>query len=685
MSENEKTIQNPGTPEENVENAPIANEVDKENEAAEQQVIEETATEAKEEALATEAKEEVPAPEVKEEAPAPEAKEEALAPEAKEEAPASKAKEEAKEEPKAEEEVKSEKEEEKIPVPNYHEMGKEDLVAAMRAILENSRLNAHKEVSLIKQTMYNIRQKETEEELQKFLDAGNEPAAFSAMPCEYEAQFKELYNEFKEKRAQYLEAEENRRQENLAKKLDVIERLKVLMEDVDNINRNYPKFVELQTEFKEIKDIPGAAENDVWKQYKQQEEHFYDLLKLNRELRDLDFKKNLEIKRQLIEQAKSLADEEDVIEAGRKLQILHSEWRETGPVAKELRDEIWAEFKEASTVVNKRHQEFFDSRREKEQENEAAKIKLCEEAEAVNLDEIKGFAAWDKATENIKELQAKWKELGPAPRKVNNALFARFRESCDKFFEAKAEYYRNIKAEHKENLAKKEALCEQAEELLSKIDEAGSREKVQALQAEWKTIGPVERRQSDAIWARFTAACNAFYEELRSRRSGRREEENANLEAKRAIIAKIKEIPLDGDRNTVLPAIRELQIEWQQVGHVPYKLKEEIYKEYREACDAVYNSLDSSRTRERMNDYKERIRGLRGDKDNVVSERDKLNSALERKKSDLATYENNMGFFNVKSSAGNAMVQELERKIKKIKDEIAEIKEKLSLLKNTEN
>ena len=653
MSENEKVAQTPELPEENGTNEPEVKEVEKEYDAAAKEVVEETATEDKN----AEEKVEEKAPE------AEKAEEKTETP--KEETPA---------EPAAEEKP------EKVATPNYHEMGKEELVEAIKEILENSRLNAHKEVSLIKQTMYNIRQKETEEELQKFLDAGNEPAAFSAAPCELESQFKELYNEFKEKRAAYLEAEENRRQENLAKKLDVIERLKVLMEDVDNINRNYPKFVELQTEFKSIKDIPGAAENEVWKQYKQQEEHFYDLLKLNRDLRDLDFKKNLEIKRQLIEQAKSLAEEEDVIEAGRKLQILHNEWRETGPVAKELRDEIWAEFKDASTVVNKRHQEYFDSRREKEQENEAAKIKLCEAAEAVIANEIKGFSSWDKATEEIKGLQAQWRELGPAPRKVNAALFARFRESCDKFFESKAEYYRTIKAEHKENYAKKEALCVQAEEMLAKIDEPGSREKVQALQAEWRTVGPVERRQSDAIWARFTAACNAFYEELRSRRSGKREEENANLEAKRAVIEKIKAIPLEGDRNQILPAIRELQIEWQQIGHVPYKLKEEIYKEYREACDTVYNSLDSSRTRERMNDYQERIRGLRGDKANVMSEKDKLVSALERKKADLATYENNMGFFNVKSSAGNAMVQELERKIKKIKDEIAEIKEKISLL-----
>lgn len=626
MSEIDKVVP---APEATDENANVAAEVNKEMEAAEEQAVEESATEQKN----------------------------------------------------AESEEKKAEEEK----PNYHEMDKEGLVKAMRDILENSRLNAHKEVSLIKQSMYNIRQRETEVEMQKFLDAGNEPAAFSAAPCELEAQFKELYNEFKEKRAAFLEAEENRRQENLAKKLDVIERLKVMMEDVDNINRNYPKFVELQAEFKEIKDIPAAAENEVWKQYKQQEERFYDLLKLNRDLRDLDFKKNLEVKRQLIEQAKSLAEEEDVIEAGRKLQILHNEWRETGPVAKELRDEIWAEFKDASTVVNKRHQEFFDSRREKEQENEAAKEKLCEEVEAIKPEEIKGFGAWEKSTEEIKALQARWKELGMAPRKVNNTLFNRFRAACDKFFEAKAEYYKTIKNEHRENYAKKEALCEKAEELLKKVDESGAREKIQALQAEWKTIGPVERRQSDAIWARFTAACNAFYEELRSRRSGRREEENANLEAKKAVIEKIKAIALDGDRNEILPAIRELQIEWQQIGHVPYKAKEEIYKEYRQACDAVYNSLDSTRTRERMHDYQERIRGLRGEKAQVETEKDRLLKALDRKKADLANYENNMGFFNVKSSAGNAMVQELERKIKKIKDEITEIKEKIALIDNQPN
>lgn len=569
-------------------------------------------------------------------------------------------------------------------IPNYHEMGKEDLVSAMEEILANSRLNAHKEVSLIKQSMFNIRQKETEEELHRFLDAGNEPSAFSAMPCEHEARFKELYNDFKEKRAAYLEAEENRRQENLMKKLNVIERLKVLMEDIDNINRNYPQFVALQAEFKEIKDIPGAAENDVWKQYKQQEEHFYDLLKLNRELRDLDFKKNLEIKRQLIEQARGLAEEEDVIEAGRKLQILHNEWRETGPVAKELRDEIWTEFKDASTVVNKRHQEYFDSRREQEQLNEAEKTKLCEAVEAIDPSEIKSFSAWDKATEEIKGLQAKWKEIGPAPRKVNNSIFNRFRQACDKFFEAKAEYYRTIKTEHRENYAKKENLCVQAEELLAKVDEPGARDKIQSLQAEWKTVGPVERRLSDAIWARFTAACNAFYEEFRSRRGGKREEENANLEAKKAVIEKIRQIPLDGDRGTILPAIRELQNEWQQIGHVPFKVKEDIYKEYRAACDAVYGSLDSTRTRERMNDYRERIRNLRNDKENVITEKDRLLSALDRKKADLATYENNMGFFNVKSSAGNAMVAELERKINRIKDEISEIKEKLALLDKPE-
>ena len=711
MSDNENVIpqevegQTPApetTPQPATEEKPVAEEVAKEMATAEEAAVVEAATEEKEEKQEEpkEAPAEAEAPKTEEasaeeapkaeetpaeEAPKAEEKPAEEAPKAEEkpvEAEAPKAEEKPAEAPKTEEkpvEAETPKAEER-PTPNYGAMSKEELLEAIRGIVAEQRLQAHKEVSLIKQLMSNIRQRETEEELQRFLDNGNEIAAFIAVPDPVENEFKELYVEFKEKRNAFLEAEENRRQENLARKLEVIEKMKTLMEDVDNINRNYPRFIELQGEFKEIKDIPPQAENEIWKQYKAQEENFYDLLKLNRELRDLDFKKNLEVKRQLIEQARQLAEEEDVIEAGRKLQILHNEWRETGPVAKEIREEIWTEFKEASTVVNKRHQEYFDQRRAHELEYEAEKTRICEQVEAIDKETLKSFAAWEKATDEIKAMQARWKELGPAPRKVNAAIFARFRKACDEFFAAKAEYYQNVKAEYKANLEKKEDIVRRAEEMLQKIDEKGSREAVQALQAEWRTVGPVERRHSDAIWQRFTAACNAFYDELRSRRSGRRDEENANLEAKKEIIEKIKAIPLDGERNEILPAIRELQIQWQQIGHVPYKMKEKIYLEYREACDAIYNSLDSNRTRERMNDYQERIRGLRSDSGAVTSERDKLVGALDRKKADLATYENNMGFFNVKSSAGNAMVQELERKIKKIKDEIQEIQDKIKML-----
>ena len=676
MNENEK-ITSPEVPEQNADNN-NAQEVNGQSEQIAETPAAEKAPEVKNETetpeAGTEKAAEEPQPEVKEE---PEAKEE---PEVKEQ-PEAKEEPEAKETP-AEAEVKvevKEEEAEKTPV-NYAAMTKEELVGALKAVLDENRLQAHKEVSLMKQALFNIRQKEIDAELEKFLDAGNEPAAFSAIPCEIEAEFKTLHNEFKERRAAFLEEEDNRRQENLAKKLGVIDRIKALMEDVDNINRNYQNFVELQTEFKEIKDIPAQAENDVWKQYQAQVEQFYDLLKMNKDLRDLDFKKNLEVKKQLIEQARQLAEEEDVIEAARKLQILHNEWRETGPVAKDLREEIWAEFKDASTVVNKRHQEYFDKRRENELKYEEEKTKICEQVEALDFENLKTFSAWEKTTDEIKAFQAQWKELGPAPRKVNSALYARFRAVCDDFFNRKAEFYHNIKAEYKTNLEKKEDLCRRAEEMLSKIDEKGSREAVQALQKEWKTVGPTERRHSDAVWQRFTAACNAFYEELRSRRSGKREEENANLAAKKEIIEKIKEIPLDGNRGEILPAIRELQMQWQQIGYVPYKNKEKIYAEYREACDKVYDSLDNSRTRQRMNDYQERIRGLRGDRGGMMTEREKLNMALDRKKNDLATYENNMGFFNVKSSAGNAMVLELERKIKKIKEEIEEIKNKIKLL-----
>ena len=564
------------------------------------------------------------------------------------------------------------------------EKSKEQLLDAIRKIVEDGNMQAHKEVSHLRQLFFNLRQKETDAELEAFVEAGNDPAAFSAGICPMEVEFKELYTTFKERRAKFLEEEENRRQANLAKKLGVIDEMKQLMEDVDNINRNSLRFTELQAEFKEIHDVPAQAENDVWKQFKAEEERFYDLLKMNKDLRDLDFKKNLEIKQQLIEQARGLEKEEDVIEAARKLQILHNEWRETGPVAKELREDIWSEFKDASTVINKRHQDYFDRRKAAEQENEAAKIRFCEEVEGIDHAKLKTYQAWDNAAEQVKELHKRWKETGPAARKVNNELYARFRKACDAFFEARAEYYRQIKAVYKDNLEKKKALCEKAEALKDRVGERGVRDELKALQAEWKTVGATERRHSDMIWERFMKACNEFYDQLRLQRSDRNAEENANLEAKKALIAKIKELPLDGDARSVISEIRRLQIEYQGIGHVPIKVKDSLQKEYRSACDEVYNAYQESRTRERLNSYQERISKLRGDRKGTLSERDRLVMTLDRKKSDLSTYENNMGFFNVKSSAGSAMLKELERKISRIKEEIAEIRQKISQLDSLE-
>lgn len=559
---------------------------------------------------------------------------------------------------------------------------KEDLVGALKKIVEEGNLQAHREVATLRMSFYSLQQREIDRQLEKWVEDGNAPESFVAAPDMAEAEFKALHAEFKEKRAAYLEEEENRRQANLARKLGIIDSIRELTEDVDNINRNYPRFSELQNEFKAIKEIPAQAETDIWKQYQAEVERFYDLLKLNKELRDLDFKKNLELKRQLIERAKELTEMEDVIEAARRLQTLHEEWREIGPVAKEIREEIWDEFRSASTVVNKRHQEYFDRRKEQESANEAAKTKLCEEVENIDTESLKSYVAWDREVEKVVGLQARWKEIGPAPRKVNGAIYSRFRKACDDFFKKRSTYYREVKALYRENLAKKEDLCKRAEALLADVNAPGSREALLALQEEWKSVGPAERKYSDQVWERFSKTCNAFFDARRSQREEKHTAETANLAAKREIVEKIKALPLDGDRREVIAAVRQLQSEWQSVGHVPYKHKESLGNAYRKACDAVYDAYEATRNKEKMTNYRERLTRMRNDRRGILSERDKLNDVLSRKRNDLATYENNMGFFSVKSSAGNAMLKELERKIARIKVEIEEVEQKIKMIDN---
>ncbi len=568
---------------------------------------------------------------------------------------------------------------------NFHAMSKEELLDTLKKILEENNMAAHKEVASLKQAFFNIKSKENLDELNAFIEAGNDPAAFSSTPDELENEFKTLYAEFKERRQAFLQADEEMRQANLAKKLEIIEKMRAIACDIDTVNVKFSDFQQLQQDFKDIKEVPPTAETEIWKTFQTVSEEFYDHLKMNKELRDLDFKKNLEAKRKLIEAAQALKDENDVIAAFRKLQGLHDEWRNIGPVAKDIRESLWEEFKEASTVVNKRHQEYFERRKQEEQANEEAKTKICEEIEAIDLSKINSFSEWNAATDKIIALQKKWREYGYASKKSNTLLYTRFRKACDDFFAAKTAYFTKTRQEFEENLAKKTALCERAEALkdLGDINKAAA--EVVKLQAEWKEVGSVPRKQSDAIWQRFTTACNFFFNERKKQNKERRRDENANLEAKRAIIEKLRELPLDGDRSEVIGRTKELQAEWNEIGFVPFKLKDKVFAEYREVCDAIYNAYGNRARDERMNRFHNRVAEMGGDGQKTTRERDRVMRQLEARRNDLKTYENNLGFFNIKSSAGNSMLKDMEKRIERLKADIAELEEKVALLeKETE-
>lgn len=564
---------------------------------------------------------------------------------------------------------------------NFHDLSKEQLVEALRAIVAASDASAHKSVASIKQAFYVLKNKETEAEMLAFVEAGNQPEAFSSAPDEHEAALKDLLYSFREMRTAYLEAEEQRKQENLSIKRRIIDQIKSLAEDVDNINRHFPKFQELQQEFKAVSEIPAPEVADTWKNYQLAVEQFYDLLKMNKELRDLDFKKNLEIKENLINSAKELESEPDVIVAFKKLQELHDKWRETGPVAKELRDELWNRFKELSTAVNKRHQDYFESRKAEETANTEAKEALCAEIEKFASEEPHTFAEWDKATQTILELQSKWKNIGFASRKANTVLFNRFRKACDDFFTRKAEFFKKTKEDLAANLKAKTALCEQAEALKEQGDIKKGLDAVASLQAEWKKIGPVARKYNDSIWERFNTACRYFYEERRKATASQRQEENANLAAKRAVIEAMRAIDTETlDRDEILRQVKELQNQWQQIGHVPFRQKDAVFAEYREIADAIYGAVKSRHSTARINNYKERLSEMDGN-NGLNREQDKLQRALEAKKGELKTAENNLGFFKFQSSKGNVMLKEMEKRIERIREDIAEIEQKISLIK----
>lgn len=558
------------------------------------------------------------------------------------------------------------------------QLTKEEILSTLEAIgsREGSEI-VREEVTRLKQYFYAIRKTELAAEKQAFLERGNEEAAFAPLHNADEERMHQLLDVIKAKKAGYLAEIEAQQKANLEKKLAIIDELGKMAEDTDNVNRLFPRFRELSQEFKDTGDVPPTDTTDLYRNYSAAVERFYDQLKINKDLRDYDFKKNLEQKNLLLSEAEKLAEEPDVILAFRRLQELHDKWRETGPVAKEIREEIWNKFKDASATVNKRYQAFFEERKARERENEEKKTAICEHIEALDFDNLKNVSGWDQMTKQILSAQEEWKKLGFASKKVNNTLFARFRETCDRFFAKKAEYFKNMRDTHAANLAKKEALCEKAESLKESSDWKKTADQLVALQKEWKTVGPVDKKHSDNVWQRFQEACDYFFDRRKKATSGVRKTEQANLKQKNEIIEKLKAITDDTDRTEAVALVRSLIAEWQNTGHVPFKDKDKVYDAYKAVLDSLYDRFDIKETKANMSNFAQSINDIGNDENRLYRERERLVRTFEAKRNELKTYENNMGFFNVKSKDGNSLLRDMERKIQRIKDDLATLGEKI--------
>ena len=561
------------------------------------------------------------------------------------------------------------------------QLTKEEILSTLEAIgsREGSEI-VREEVTRLKQYFYAIRKTELAAEKQAFLERGNEEAAFAPLHNADEERMHQLLDVIKAKKAGYLAEIEAQQKANLEKKLAIIDELGKMPADTDNVNRLFPRFRELSQEFKDTGDVPPTDTTDLYRNYSAAVERFYDQLKINKDLRDYDFKKNLEQKNLLLSEAEKLAEEPDVILAFRRLQELHDKWRETGPVAKEIREEIWNKFKDASATVNKRYQAFFEERKARERENEEKKTAICEHIEALDFDNLKNVSGWDQMTKQILSAQEEWKKLGFASKKVNNTLFARFRETCDRFFAKKAEYFKNMRDTHAANLAKKEALCEKAESLKESSDWKKTADQLVALQKEWKTVGPVDKKHSDNVWQRFQEACDYFFDRRKKATSGVRKTEQANLKQKNEIIEKLKAITDDTDRTEAVALVRSLIAEWQNTGHVPFKDKDKVYDAYKAVLDSLYDRFDIKETKANMSNFAQSINDIGNDENRLYRERERLVRTFEAKRNELKTYENNMGFFNVKSKDGNSLLRDMERKIQRIKDDLATLEEKIKLI-----
>ncbi len=556
---------------------------------------------------------------------------------------------------------------------------KKEVVERVKELAHGEDIPQKEEVDYLKTVFYKLHTAEREATLKAFIEGGGDPETYQITPDEDEEVFKAEMGLIRERRAQYLKEQELEKEANLQRKLEIIEKIKAMLTTPEEANQSYQDFKALQQEWKEIKNVPAANASELWRNYQLYVEQFYDLLKLNNEAREYDFKKNLETKTKLCEAAETLAELDDCISAFRQLQELHTKYRETGPVAKEFREEIWQRFKAASTIINKRHQQHFEELRAREEENLQKKTELCEKIEAINTREMKGSADWDNATKEIIAIQAEWKNIGFAPQKMNVKIFERFRASCDSFFARKTEYFRDLKQGYKENAEKKRALIARANELKDNTDWKNTANLFLELQKEWKTIGPVPKKQGDQLWEEFLAACNSFFEARKAATSGQRNEEHANLSQKKALIAQLQAL-IENPAENLQEEVQKIVEQYGKIGHVPYKEKDKLYEAYHAALDKLYKELNVNVAKRRLDNFKSRIKNVADQGGTLDSERARLMRQYETVKQEVKTYENNLGFLNASSKKGNSLIDEMNRKMQKLKDELALLKEKIKAI-----
>ena len=555
---------------------------------------------------------------------------------------------------------------------------KQEVLARAKEIVASESPIDKQEVEALKQGFYKFHNAEVAQARQKFVDEGGNSEEFVPELDTAEPEFRALMQIIRDRRAKELEEIEKQKQEGLARKLEILDRIQQMATTPEDANQHFDEFKQLQAEWKEIKSVPAERATELWKNYQLYTEQFYDLLKLGHELREYDFRKNQEVKTRLCEQAEALQNEEDVVAAINQLQGLHQEWKETGPVAKEIREELWNRFKEASTIIRKKHQAHFEARKAEEENNLAQKEALCVEIENITLDELKTFAQWDEMTKKIIELQTQWRTIGYAPQKMNTAIFERFRKACDRFFEQKSNFYHDLKESFSQNLAKKKALVEKAEALTNSTEWRSTADTMIQMQKEWKEIGNIPRKAAESLWNRFITACDHFFEEKQKAEAEAQGEQNANLEKKKSIIEALKGLEENKDAKDIIAKVKELQKEWNATGHVPFREKDKLYQEYRAIVDKLFQAYNNSQTRRRLNNFKNALANkAEAQGVSLTVERTRMMRAYENLRTEIQTYENNLGFLSISSKKGNSLVDTMKKRVDRLHNELALLAEKI--------